>query len=54
MNTYSIPRATGLKQLQQLGEQLNRSLRKEIQKTFPKQEVLNAKIKRSYPKPAQG
>ncbi|MGA1582179.1 MAG: hypothetical protein ACO4CH_02845 [Saprospiraceae bacterium] len=53
MNTSTIPRATGLKQLQLLGEKLNRSLRKEVRKVLPRQEVLNARIKRSYPRPGK-
>ncbi len=52
MNIASVLRAQELNQLKQLGDQLNKSLRKKGLKTIKlKKETLNAKVKRSYPKP---
>jgi hypothetical protein len=54
MKNDPLARALKLGQLQELGEMLNKSLKKERKELFEflnKQKELNAKIKRSYPKP---
>lgn len=54
MNNDPLKRALNISQLQELGEMLNKSLKKERKELFEflnKQKELNAKIKRSYPKP---
>ena len=53
MNTSSVVlRSPGLSQIQLVGEKLNESLKKFQLRPFDKKEKdLNAKVKRSYPKP---
>lgn len=55
MNYDPVARVLRMSQIHELGEKLNKSLKKErphILDFLGKQESLNAKIKRSYPRPA--